>query len=32
MMPYVAVLFLGIVILAMFPAVTTIVPKLLLSR
>ena len=32
MMPYVAVLFLGIVILAMFPAVTTIVPKLFLSR
>jgi tripartite ATP-independent transporter DctM subunit len=32
MLPYVAVLFLGIVILATFPAVTTIVPELLLPR
>ena len=32
MMPYVAVLFLGIVILCAFPAVVTIVPKLIMSR
>ena len=32
MMPYVGVLFLGIVVLCAFPAVTTILPKLLLSR
>ena len=32
MMPYVAVLFLGIVILCAFPAVTTIVPKLIMGR
>ena len=31
MMPYVAVLFLGIVILCAFPAVVTIVPKLIMS-
>ena len=31
MMPYVAVLFLGIVILCVFPAVVTIVPKLIMS-
>lgn len=32
MMPYVAVLFLGIIVLCAFPSVTTILPKLLLSR
>ena len=31
MMPYVAVLFLGIVILCAFPAIVTIVPKLIMS-
>ena len=32
MLPYVAVLFAGIVVLCAFPGVTTIVPKLVLSR
>ena len=32
MLPYVAVLFVGIVVLCAFPAVTTIVPRLVLGR
>ena len=32
MLPYVAILFLGIVVLCAFPVVTTIVPKLVLGR